>query len=109
MTGLHPDVAVESLGDHHPGVPRPDLAVRHDKLHAQCHRGTPFTCAGSIAGLARSLALQLLSLPLHVLNPTAHEERLLRDLVVLALADRLERRDRLVPRDEHPGQAGTAG
>src|SRR5256884_5111593 len=49
--------------------------------------------------LARS-PLQLPGLLLHVLDPADHVERLLGKVVVLALADRLERGDRLFQRGE---------
>src|SRR6266487_1557345 len=54
----------------------------------------------------RSLPLQLRGLALDVLDPAAHEEGLLRDVVVLALAQRLERGHRLGQRHEHARLAG---
>src|SRR5438067_1765323 len=53
-----------------------------------------------------SLALQFGRLALDVLDAAAHEERLLGDVVVLALDQRLERGDRLGQRHEHAGLAG---
>src|SRR5215472_16976449 len=47
-----------------------------------------------------SLPLQLLGLALHVLDPAAHEERLLGDVVVLAFGQRLERGHGLGQRHE---------
>src|SRR5690349_22976588 len=49
---------------------------------------------------------QLMRLALEVLEPTAHEERLLGEVVVLAVADLLERLDRLLDRDGRAGDAG---
>ena len=43
---------------------------------------------------------------LDVFDATAHEERLLGQVVVLALGELLERLDRLVERDERPVDAG---
>src|SRR6266567_1376660 len=54
----------------------------------------------------RSLLLQLRGLALHVFDPAAHEERLLGDVVVLALADRLERGHRVGQRHELTRLAG---
>src|SRR5437764_2827924 len=53
-----------------------------------------------------SLPLQPLGLALHVLDPAAHEERLLGDVVVLALGQRLERGDGLRQRHAHARLAG---
>src|SRR5213082_1131962 len=53
-----------------------------------------------------SLALQFGRLALDVLDAAAHEERLLGNVVVLALDQRLERGDRLGQRHEHAGLAG---
>src|SRR3954463_16089726 len=50
--------------------------------------------------------LQFLGVALQVLEPTAHEERLLGEVVVLALADLLERLDGLLERDRRAGHAG---
>src|SRR5260370_24081753 len=55
---------------------------------------------------ARSRLAQLLGLLLHVLDAAAHVERLLGELVVPALADRLERGNRVLDRHEHPGYPG---
>src|SRR5205823_4089602 len=54
----------------------------------------------------RSLALQLLGLALHVIDPAAHEERLLGDGVVLARGDGLEGGDGVAEGDEHARLAG---
>src|SRR5215472_13226802 len=54
----------------------------------------------------RSLLLQLPGLPLDVLDPADHVERLLREVVVLALGDRLERGHRFGQRHENARQAG---
>src|SRR5271169_5644354 len=50
--------------------------------------------------------LQVLGLLLHVLDPADHEECLLRQVVVLALADGLERRHGVLQRHEHAFLAG---
>src|SRR5947209_1732544 len=55
---------------------------------------------------AEALLLQLLGLLLGLLDATDHEERLLREVVVLALGDGLEGRDRLAERDVLAGLAG---
>src|SRR6478735_6434551 len=49
---------------------------------------------------------ELLGVGLQVLDATAEEERLLREVVVLAVDDRVERGDRLVQRDVRPVDAG---
>src|SRR5256885_8100980 len=49
---------------------------------------------------------QLLGVGLEVLQATAHEERLLREVVVVAVADRVERADRLLQRYVRPVDAG---
>src|SRR5215472_11014548 len=53
-----------------------------------------------------SRPFQLPGLALDVLDPAAHEERLLGHVVELALGDRLERRDGLLQRDELARLAG---
>src|SRR5687768_10025962 len=58
------------------------------------------------SGPRRSGLLELLRVALEVLEPTAHEERLLRDVVVLALADRPERLQGLRERDERTRLTG---
>src|SRR4051812_39982017 len=54
----------------------------------------------------KPLPPQLLRLLLQVLQPTAHEERLLGVVVVLALRDRVERVDGLLELDERPRDVG---
>src|ERR1017187_8670282 len=56
--------------------------------------------------LSHSRPLELPCLLLDVLDPAAHEERLLGHVVVLALTDGLERGDRLLQRDGHARLAG---
>ena len=62
--------------------------------------------AARISSYELALALELFSVGLDVLETSAQEERLLRDVVVLALGEALERVDRLVERDELAGLAG---
>src|SRR6266581_1875477 len=65
---------------------------------------TSSTC---IVAISRDLlVLQLVGLALEVLEPTTHEERLLRVAVEVAVTEPLERVDRLRDRHERPFETG---
>ena len=82
------DLAVGGPGDDHGRLAGPDRPVGGDQLDRAAGRSRqPF--------FSSSLALRL-----DVLEATAHEERLLGDVVVLALGELLERVDGLVERHE---------
>src|ERR1700733_6204682 len=86
----------------------PDHNRRSTDTRSTCTSATttPRSLNEHLVRAARASALELASLALDVLDATAHEERLLRQVVVLALGQRLERRQGLLERDERSVETG---
>src|SRR5690349_11514860 len=106
-----PSASVPSNGAWCGRMPTSPSAVRArtivpSPVHTVRSAATSSTWSRSPDPSPSAILLQLLGLLLHVLEATAHEERLLRDVVVLALGQLLERVDGLVERDERPVQTG---
>src|SRR4051812_13024097 len=96
VTGQDADLAIDGAGAHERGLARPDLLVDRDELDIELLVSHPRS----------ALLLDLGGLALDVLDATAEEERLLRQVVVLPLGELLERLDRLADRHERPVEAG---
>ena len=85
VAGQDADLAVDGAGAHERGLARPHLLVDRDDLDVELLVSHPRS----------ALLLELGGLALDVLDATAQEERLLGQVVVLALGELLERLDGL--------------
>src|SRR3712207_3183703 len=73
--------------------------------HTSRSAATSSTCM-TLPAIASEALLDVRPLALDVLEPAAHEERLLGDLVVLPVGDLVERLDGVLDRDRRPLDAG---
>jgi len=84
VAGEDPEITIERARNHHRCLTGPHRTIGCDHLYLQCHCTVSFTIVWS------RRSGELSSLTLDVVDATAHEERLLWQVVKLTIGDRVE-------------------